>query len=233
MAITRSFAVGMPASGGAASGSGTTLTTATFDSTGFTHLCVFTKHEGATTTITPSDNKGSTGWQSLTKQANSVNDSWGQLHWVKIGTPGTLHTVTMTLGAARDFRQIIVWRINSDTGEIAVEAQTTAAAGTAGVDAGTLTTTVATVSVMGVAEYAAVLYTQGTGWTEDFDPNGPNYTYGQSRADASGATIDPACTGTGAQEWAACAASFKESAGGGGGSTQPPRSMHQHRMRRH
>jgi hypothetical protein len=220
MAITRSFAVGMPASGGAASGSGTTLTTATFDSTGFTHLVVFTKHEGATTTITPSDNKGSTGWTSLTKQANSVNDSWGQLHWVKIGTPGTLHTVTMTLGAARDFRQMIVWRVNSGTGEMALahatpaNAQATAAGGTAAVDAGTLTTDAASVSFMGVAEYAAAVYTVGTGWTEDFDPNGPNYTYGQSRSDASGATIDPACTGSGAQEWAACAASFKEASAG-------------------
>lgn len=214
MAITRAFAVAVQDAA-----SGTTLTTGTFNSTGYTHIAMFCKHEGATATSTPTDNKSSTGWASLTKQGNSVSDSWGQFHWVKIGTPGTGHTVTQTLDAARPYRTIIVWLINATSSEIAVDASGTGSPGTPGTpSAGTLVTTAATVSLMGVAEYSGVTYTPGSGWTEDFDAGGtPNYTYGQSRADASSGSIVANCTCSD-QDWAACAVSFKESAGGGGSS---------------
>lgn len=214
MALTKAFALGA-----ADSASGSSQTTATFNSTGYTHLVVFTKHEGATTTITPSDNKSSTGWTSQTKVSNRAVDSWGQFHWVKIGSPGTGHTVTITLGAARAFRTIIVWLVNaSTTGEIAVDAAAQAASPSdnTAVDAGTLSTSGASVvSFMGVAEWASAVYTAGTGWTEDYDPNGPTYTYGQSRGPETTTPIDPACTSNTAQDWAACAVSFLEGTASG------------------
>lgn len=216
MAITKAFKIG--AQNGA---SGTTLTTGNFDSSGNTHLVVGVKHEGAITTITPSDNKGSTGWSSLTKQAYAPGpDGFVQLHWVKIGTPGASHTVTITLGAARVFRTAIVWCVNADSGDIELDAETTAQStvdGTA-VDAGSLATTgVSVASFMIAGEYAVVTWTPGTGWTEDYDPSGPdNYTGGFSRGAETTSPIDPVATASTAMAWGAAAAAFRELVGGGG-----------------
>lgn len=210
MAISKAFALGI-----GDSAAGTTQTTGTFDSTGYTHLVVFTKYEGASDTPSVSDNKGSTGWSSLTRQGNGVSDSWGQFFWAKIGTPGTGHTVTVTT-ASRPYRSIVVWRIASGTGEISVVSEVTATGSSATPDAGTLSNAGgdSVVSFMGVAEYNAVVYTAGTGWAEDYDPNGPIYTYGQSRGAETTTSIDPTCTGDGTQDWAACAVAFKESSSG-------------------
>jgi hypothetical protein len=219
VSISKAFAVGAPTVGGAGLGSGTAHTTASFDSTGYTHLVVFTKHEGATTTITPSDNKGSTGWSSLTKISNRAVDSWGQFHWVKIGTPGTGHTVTMTLGASRDYRQINVWLVSATSGEIALVSETTgqSPSDNTAIDAGTLSNAGADsiVSFMSMAEYASGTYTQGAGWSEDFDPNGANFTYGQSRGPETTTSIAAVCTATTSQDWAAFAAAFKEATASG------------------
>jgi hypothetical protein len=190
------------------------MTSATFNSTGNTNIAVFVKHEGATTTATVSDNKGTTWQAGLTKQGNGVSDSWGQWFYGKIGSPGTGHTVSLTLSAARDFRQFVVYLINSTAGDIAVEDQKTATGSTTTPTAGTITTSVATVTLVGVAEYAAVIYTAGTGFTEDFDENGPNYTYGESRADASGTSFSATCTANGSMDWACCAVAFKEATAG-------------------
>jgi hypothetical protein len=216
---TKSFAIAKQNNGSGI----TSETTSTFDSTGFTHLVVFVKHEGSSQTITPSDNKGSTGWSSGTKQGNRAADSWGQFHYVKIGTPGTGHTVTVTFTSA-SFTTILVWLVNSSTGEIALDAQSVAPSpsDTTAIDAGSLVTSGASVvSFMGVAEYAVCIYTAGSGWTEDHDANGPNWTYGQSRGPETTSPIDPVATGNSAMDWAACSAAFREAAGGGGGTAVP------------
>lgn len=205
MSLSKSFATGIKADA-----SSTSITSGAFNSTGFTHLVIFVKHEGATTTITPSDNAGSTGWASLTKQGDTGSGSWGQFHWVKIGTPGASHTVTATFGAARNFRGLLVWLVNATTGVIVLDDESTANGGTTAVDAGSLDTTgVSVVSFMGVAESTEATFTQGTGWSEDFDTN----TYGQSRGPETTSPIDPVCTCDTVQDWAACAASFREGEG--------------------
>jgi len=207
MSITESFA-----NITASDASTTTVTSATFDSTSFTHLVVWDKHEGATTTATPSDNKSSTGWSSLTKEDHTNGDITSQMHWVKIETPGTGHTVTMTFGAARPFKRLAVWLVNSTSGEISLVAQANAEGSSAAPDAGSLATGAdATVSFMAVGEYALADFTPSTGWTEDFDPQAIfGFTsFGASRSDASG-TLDPACTCTVTMDWTANAASFKE-----------------------
>lgn len=61
----------------------------TVDSTGYTHLVCFVKHEGAPTTITEADNKGSGAFNLLTKVDHTNADLTCRLMWVKIGTPGT------------------------------------------------------------------------------------------------------------------------------------------------
>ena len=104
MAIAKVYRTAIGANGTPA----TSLTTGSFDSTGYTHIVVGVKHEGAVTTITPSDNKSTTGWTSLTKEtvAAASDDLHGQLHWAKIGSPGTGHTATATFAASRPYRTV-------------------------------------------------------------------------------------------------------------------------------
>lgn len=215
MALTKRFAAG--ASNAA---SGTTLTTGTFDSTGYTHIVAFGKHEGASgSTQTFSDNKGSSGQTYYTEERHTTASLSGQFCMFPIASPGTGHTVTMTLSSARDFRGVVVWLVNvSGGGSLTLDVESTAEGNGFAPDAGSLVTTAATVSFTGVGEYDSVTYTAGSGWTEDYDSG----HFGQSRSDASG-TLDPACslaTG-GPMDWIACAVSFKEVTGGGGGTIYP------------
>jgi len=189
-----------------------TTIAATVDSTGYTHLVCFVKHEGTPTTITESDNKGSGAYNLLTKVDHTNNDLSSRLMWVKIGTPGASHTVTVTFGASKPFRRLVCWGVNSGTGELALDVESNNQGNGSAIDAGSLVTTAPTVSFMGVGEYFTVTYTPGSGWAEDLD----NAIHAQSRADASG-TIDPVCTASNTMDWTANSASFKEAAGGGGG----------------
>lgn len=189
----------------------TTMSVNGVNTTGMTHVVVYTKHEGAATTITVSDNKSSGTYNSLTKETHSNTDFHAQLHWVKLGTPGTSSNFTMTM-ASRTWGQIIVWGVTSGTGELAVDVEAAGGEGTSTApDAGSLVTTTATASFMGVGEYSGATYTASAGWTEDVDNSG----FGASRTDASG-TLDPAATASTSIPWVAVAASFKESGGGGG-----------------
>lgn len=203
MSLTKTFSI---VANNAASG--TTLTTGTFDSTGYTHLVVFCKHEGAPTTISVTDNKSSGTLTGLTKVNHSNGDLSVQLHHADIGTPGTGHTVTMTLAASRAFRDCEVWLVGS-AGTVTLDVQAAGGQGTGtAADAGTLTTSAASVSFMGVSEdTAAATYTPSSGWTEDSDTN-ENFT--ASRADATSGTFDPSCTVSTSVDWAAVAASFIE-----------------------
>lgn len=209
MALTRAFLGYLKVDASA------TTIDVTVNSTGYTHVAVFVKHETAPTTITLSDNKGSPAFTQLTKVNHTNNDLSGQLQWVKIGTPGATHTITATFGVSVPFRHIGVWGILADSGQIAMDVEAVAQASAATThDAGTLTTTAATVSVMAVGPYNTVTYTPGAGWTEDVDDG----LYGESRADASAGTLDPVCTSSAALSTVLCSASFLEIGGGGGGS---------------
>lgn len=203
MSLTKLFAAGA-----ISAASGTTLTTATFDSTGYTHVTCFAKHEGASgATQTFSDNKGSSGVTYYTEERHTNDDLSAQMGMFPIASPGTGHTVTMTLSAARSYRGMVVWLVNATGGSLTLDVQSVAEGTGTAIDAGSLATTAATVSFMGVGEYAGGSFTNGSGWTEDYDSS----HYGQSRADASG-TLDPVCTASGSMDWVACSASFKEPA---------------------
>lgn len=220
MSISKQFATvaSTPADEGV-----TSLTTAEFDSTGFTHLVVGVKHETGATTITPSDNKGSTGWNPLTKEEVSTagsGDLQGQMFWVKIGTPGTAHTVTVTFGASRLYVTLAVWLVNATSGEMALVSEATnegtdgTGAGT--LDAGTLANAGAdsVVSFMVMLEYGFVTHTAVAGWTEDFDLNGvgsSNYTGGYSRGPETTNPVNPAGDQSVSNPWGAIASMFKES----------------------
>lgn len=208
MALTKLFAAGT-----SNAASGTTLTTGTFNSTGYTHIVCFGKHEGASgSTQTFSDNKGSSGQTYYTEERHTTASLSGQMAMFPIASPGTGHTVTMTLSSARDFRGLVVWLVNASGGSLTLDVQSTAEGALTGTpDAGSLATTAATVSFMGVGEYTTATFEPGSGWAQDYDSG----HFGQSRSDASG-TLDPVCTLTaGTMDWVACAASFKESGGGG------------------
>jgi hypothetical protein len=212
VALSKAFAI--------AAGNGDTggaLTTGTFDSTGFTHLVVGYKHEGATTTLTPSDNKGSTGWNSLTKINHSNGDLSSQMFWVPIGTPGTGHTVTITPAASRPWRTMVVWLVSAGT-TVELDAQAGAQSSGSAVDAGSLATTgVSVVSFLFVGPYASGSYTPSAGWTEDHDGAvGSVSSYGASRGPETTTPINPAATWTNTDSWAVVAASLREASGGGG-----------------
>lgn len=180
----------------------------TFDSTGYNHVVCFVKHEGAPTTITEADNKSSGAYNLLTKIDHANGDLSSRMMWVKIGTPGSGHTVTVTFGSGRLFVRLACWGVNATSGDITLDVEAANQGTGTAIDAGTLATTAATVSFMGIGEYASVTYTPGSGWTEDLD----SAIHGQSRADASG-TLDPVATASGSMAWAANAASFKEVGG--------------------
>lgn len=211
MTLSKAWAAGVKDSA-----SGTILTTGTFDSTGYTHLVVTGMFEEADTTITFSDNKSSSGWANLTKQANGdASPVRVQMGWVKIGTPGTGHTATMTLGAARPWRGVHVWLVNATSGDIALDVESTATGVNANPDAGSLVTSNTTVMFMSVGPFTgSISYTPGSVdnvWDEDFDPaTGTDFSYAQSRGPAGGGAYDPVCTCTGSQDWAAVSAAFKE-----------------------
>src|SRR5882672_1100352 len=100
MSITKSFAridaTGSPAAA---------FTSAAFDSSGCTHVCAGTKHETNNAAgASVDDNKNSVSTygpfnKQTQQQVQGAGASWGQLHWQKIGNPGTGHTVTMTTNA--------------------------------------------------------------------------------------------------------------------------------------
>jgi hypothetical protein len=210
VAITKSFPAGASTE---TSAGGPTLTSSAFSSSGFTHVVAFTKHETHSASATVSDNKGSGNFTKLTQQQAATSNAWGQLHWAKIGTPGTSHTVTMTTNAAADFRTLIVWLINSGTGDIQVVSSPTASGTSATPSAGTVSNAgaLSIVSIMGVAETAAVTWTPGSGWTEDWDQGSSvNSTYGGSRGAETTTSFAANATATGSMDWAACAAAFAE-----------------------
>lgn len=210
MALTKAFATSA-----ADDTSGGALTTGAFDSTGYTHIVVFFKHEGGATTLTPSDNKGSSSWSSLTKESHSGGEPDGQIFWAAIGTPGTGHTATVTPAASRTFRGMFVWLINADSGTITLDAESTDEGSSAAPDAGSLATTgAAVVSFLGFGLYNSG-NTAATGWDEDMDGGGATAFAAYSRASETTTPIDPAATWTANDRWVGCAASFREVVAGG------------------
>jgi hypothetical protein len=207
MSISKAYATGV-----SDSASGTALTTGTFDSTGYTHLVAFFKNEDGGTTVTMSDNKSSPSWTSLTQNLTAWNLT-AQMFWVKIGTPGSGHTVTATPSSSVSFRALAVWLVNCTSGEMElVDEDGAEATSSSAIDAGTLSNpgAASVVSFLGVAEFNPVTYTPGSGWTEDEDGIGTNNAYASSRGPDVDTTIDPVCTSSGTMDWNAVASMFKE-----------------------
>lgn len=209
MAISRTYLSTFNNSG---LGSTTALTSGTFNSTGYKYLAVVFKWEGGDTTITVNDNKGSGDYTNLDKANHANGDLSASGAYQLIGTPGTGHTVTINFASARSWIFAAVYGIAVDTTMSLDVQDKNTGTGTA-VDAGTLATTAATVSMQMTGGYTGLSVTPGSGWTEDIDSDN---NQAQSRADASG-TLDPACTLSVSSAWASVAASFKEGSGGGGG----------------
>lgn len=209
MALTHSFAVEANSST-----SGTSLTTGTFDSTGFKHLVVMCKHEGAATTITVSDNKGST-LSGLTKINHGGGGLSTQLFHGAIGTPGTGHTVTMTLVAARSWRDVAVWAINADGSGVELDVEAAGGSGTSTApDAGSVAATVAAIHIFGVGHAGSPsTQTPSAGWTKNSQVAD---NLKASRNESASATTDPSSTSVGSSNWAAVAAAFREIVSGGG-----------------
>lgn len=211
MSISKAFAAGKETAAAGAS-----WACDAFDSTGFTHIGVFTKHETSSTPATVGDNKGSGAYISLTnQQVGGGGSSWGRCHYQKIGSPGTGHIVTMTTGGTADFRSIIVWKINADSGvvELVGGANGVTASGTVSpANAGTISnpTGKSIVTMMGVAEFGSLTYTPGAGWTEDWDDAGSNSTYGGSRGPEATTSITCDATLSANDVWAACAFALAE-----------------------
>lgn len=209
MAIAKAFAASV-----AGSSSGGVLTTGAFDSTGYTHLGVFFKHEGAPTTLTPSDNKTSTVQDTLTKEDHTSGDLSGQMFVLKIGTAGAGHTVSVTPTANRSFRGLEVWLIDADSGTAALDAQSNAEGHSNAPDAGSLVTTGASVvSFLGCGLYNNQATTPGSGWTEDVDGSGRDFA-GFSRGPETTTPINPDAGWGITDDWVACAGSVREVTGG-------------------
>lgn len=211
MAISKSFADAVGEAAVAAA-----ITSNAFDSTGFTHLVAFVKNESGATTVTMSDNKGSGSWNALTQVDHTDGGLASQMFWVKIGTPGSGHTVTASFLASRDWPMLAVWLVNADSGEIELDAEAFDQGVGTSVDAGSLATTgVSVVSFMGGGETDGVDWTPSSGWTEDVDNPGDAASFGASRGPETTTPIDPVATASSSMDWAAVAASFREAAGGG------------------
>jgi hypothetical protein len=213
MALT----IGYLASATDGGGSGTTLASSSFTSTGYQYLVTVLKHEGAAATITAPDNKGST-LTGLTKNDLGGAEPFIQIFWGAIGTPGTSHVVTLTVSAARTWKAIGVWGVSVGAGNtlaLDVEAAGGENAFNATPDAGSLVTTAAAVLFMSSAHNAGLTFTQGTGWT--LRAHGDAGMFLQDRNEASSGTFDPAGSANSSAGWAAVAAAFKEVAGAGGG----------------
>ena len=209
MALSHTYAAEL-----GSSASGTVLTTGTFDSTGFEHLVAFCKHEGAPTTLAVTDNKSST-IGGLTKVNHGGGGLSSQLFHGAVGSPGSGHTVTLTLGAARTWRDVAVWLIDADGAgvELDVEAAGGSGTGTAA-DAGSIVATAAAIHIFGVGQAGSPsTQTPSAGWTKHSQVADDLKA---SRAEVSATTTDPSSTSVGSSNWAAVAAAFREVAGGGG-----------------
>lgn len=190
---------------------GATLTTATFDSTGYTHIVVFTRHDTHSGAAVPSDNKGTTGWSRPIKRKNNANSEWIQFHWAKIGTPGTGHTVTMTTDASATERGVVVWLINATTGVISVSDMINKVGTGTTMTGGNLFNrpgaSVVSFSVFSVTTSGTL--TEGSGWTNDYETTSIQV---QSRGAETTTTIPVAASTNTSSDWACLGISFREGA---------------------
>jgi len=123
---------------GTAGGNGTSLATSTplNVAAGDILLC-WSTFTGADTTNAVSDG----GSNALTMEANTVNVSAGALGYKLIASANATATFTQTLGAARAFREIIVFQFRPDAGDtIARDAANTGSGSGAAASTGNITT---------------------------------------------------------------------------------------------
>ena len=200
-----------------AGGAGATLspTAGAFDSSAYTHLVAYSKHETNNTNgATFSDNKGSGTWNKLTQQDDNGQSGWVQLHWVKIGTPGAGHTVTMTTNAAADFRTLALWGVNSTTGELELVDESFGEGNGTTFNPGTLSNAGADscVGFYGVGDHTGTSYTPPTGWTEDGDEFAGfanSTSYGSIASSSTSIAVSGGTLGATA-DWGSVAAIFRE-----------------------
>lgn len=203
---------------GNASGSGTTLASSSFNSTGYDAVVLAVKWEGADTTLSVDDNKGSGTYNTLTKVNHSNGDLNLQAFWKHIGTPGTGHVVTVTFSASRSFLGLGLWLVNSSTGStIALDVESVAQGSGSTHDAGTLSTSAAAALFFAGGGYSLHDHTAGSGWTLDAEGEAAEYLAYQSRLEAASGTFDPVATSTSSSDWVAVSLATKEPGGGGGG----------------
>ncbi len=187
------------------SSGGSNPMTHTMDSTGYTHVLL--GGDTGNTTLTASDNKSST-FEALTGEAD-VNLNFAQLHWAKIGTPGSSHTVELLMGTALNFSRMSVFLVNSPTGELTLDAESADNGTGTAVDAGSLATSAGAVSILHAGFTAGGTQTPASGWDEHFEGG----SYVASRRDTASGTFDPACTRDSSSDWAAVSASWITAAG--------------------
>lgn len=216
-------------------------TTSTFDCTGFTHILVGCKHEGAATTITPSSTAVSGSWTSHTKETNTAtgSDLHGQFFSAAITSATTGRTATINLADARTFITVAVWLINTGTGVITLVSEANASSSSAGtaLDGGTLSNAGgdSVVSFMMMLEYSGSTHTGAAGWAEDFDLNGTggdNFTAGYSRGPETTASVDPSGTQTSSAHWGVISLMFKEGSAGGATYNAVPLLQYYQRLKR-
>jgi hypothetical protein len=190
------------------------------DTTGKTHAVAFACSDETTGVITFTDADSSTGWTYLTQ--TTQGDVTCRMGYVALASPGAGYTVTANFSASDTYRNVGYWLLDADNGTIVLDASAvTSAASGATVDAGTLSTTGASVvSVMMVGlDGASTGNTEGTGWTENSDQS-ENFgirQMAQMRGAETTTPIDPVYTlANAAAPWVTFAASFREGAGGGG-----------------
>jgi hypothetical protein len=211
----------------------TSITSDAFDSTsgsGYTHLVAFATSQDGESAITFSDNASSGAWTCATQRNHASTTLSGRMCYVKIGTPRTGHTVTAAWASANDFKALLVWMVDSSTGEVAVDAQDDDEGTGTAADAGTLSTTGASVvSFLGIGIDSTAFVGESTGWTEDADTN-PDFgskQIGYSRGPETTTPIDPAGTINASRGWVAYGLSLRVDSGGGGSSIVPKAARHQ------
>lgn len=203
--------------------SGTSLTTASIDTTGAGLLVVVVSFEGAADPSgTVTDNKSNTSWVDVGRVNHSSGGASGDMTSIMFAhyapSVGTGHTVTYTHGGggSRPFRRLALHAANGTfSNGAALDAQL-ATQGNTGVsiDAGSLTTTAASIFFQWNVNYAGESMTPTGGYIsgdEVIESNGRELI---SRIEAAPVTgFDPSASTVVAVDWNAILAAFKETTG--------------------
>ena len=214
----------------AGDGSATTITVALGNTTTANLLVCGVAWSGSGVNINTVASPGNSLVAARAKTAHSGNTDFYQIWYLENITGETTPTVTVTFSVNATFRRIGMHEVSglATTGALDQTNGGTDDIGTT-VAPGNVTTTVADEYLFaGGTSFEAQTFTPGTSWTARATPSTDNFT--QDRIVAATGTYATSYTQSSSAAWIAQAATFKIAAAGGGG--QPPRTMHQARMRR-